>query len=338
MSVFDKNLSSSLILDKLYGSNTIEPPSHVLEFDDIVVCCEFSTYLWSHDLICIAFPSKIVVASLKFKEEDDDQIEPLRYDVVRKYTCYNRIQSITWSPETNIKKAPKTILFAVSTNTFEIDIYSLTVADTFTHKITAHRNYINDISYDPTGEYLASVSDDLTCRIWAVKDGYSEICKFYLESSPIAVKWHKDDPGKLLVGESFGLVTVYNVMGGTTVMSFRSKGSPLVSLHWSPSDSQYISGICGGNLVIWYVCNPSVPCYEKLVYPDGGFFVKFSPLCSQSLVTLGSPDFSLKVLSKNKPFPRTIATMKTVSSISFHQHLPYLCVGVKKNIYIWLIT
>lgn len=338
MAAFDKNLSSSLILDKLYGSNTIEPPAHVLEFDDIIVCAEFSPYLWSHNLICIAFPSKIIVGSIQFKEEDEDQPEPLRYDVVRKYTCFSRIQAISWSPETNIKKAPKTLLFAVSTNTFEIDIYSLDVIDTYAHKITAHRNYINDISYDPTGEYLASASDDLTCRIWSVKDKYCEISKFYLESPPIAVKWHKDEPGKLLVGESYGLLKVYNVMGGTTIMSFRSKGSPLISLDWSPSNAQYISGICGGNLTIWYVCNPSVPCYEKLVHPDGGFFVKFLPLCAQTLVTLGTPDFSLKVLSKSRPFPRTIATMKSASGLSFHQHLPYVCVGVKKNIYMWLIN
>lgn len=335
MAVVDKNLSSSLILDKLYGSNTIELPSHVLEFDDIVVCAEFSPFLWSHDLICIGFPSKIVVASLKFKEEHDNQIEPLKYEVVKKYTCYNRIQAISWSPETNINKAPRALLFAVATNSFEIDIYSLAVTDTYSHKITSHRNYVNCISYDPTGDYLASASDDLTCRIWSVKENYKEIGKFHLESPPVAVNWHKADPGKLLVGESYGVVTVYNVLGGTAVISFRSKGSPLVSLDWSPSDSQYISGICGGNLVIWYVCNPSVPYYEKLVHPDGGFYVKFSPMCSQTLVTLGSPDFSLKVLSKGKPFPRTIATMKAASSLSFHQHLPYIAVGLKKNVYIW---
>lgn len=336
MALVDKNLSSSLILDKLYGSNSTEPPAHVLEFDDVVTLAEFSPYLWSHDLICIAFPSKIIVASIKFKEENSDQIEPLKYDVVKKYSCYGRVQAISWSPETNIKVAPKTVLFAVSTNTFEINIFGSD--DTYIHKISAHRNYVNDISFDPSGEYLASVSDDLTCRIWSVKNDYTEAYKFYLDSSPVTAKWHKDDPGKLLVAETYGIVKVYNVLGGTAIISFRSKLSPLISLDWCLNDCQHIIAMCGGNLVKWNMNNPSIPAYDKLVHPDGGFFTKYIPLSEQTIVTLGTPDFSLKVLHRDKPYPKTVATMKTASSLTVHQHLPYVCVGVKKNIYMWNIN
>ena len=335
MAVVDKNLSSSLILDILYGSNSTEPPAHVLEFDDVVVSAEFSPFLWSHDLMCIAFPSKIIVASLKFKEEDVEQIEPLKFDVVKKYACFGRVQAITWSPETNIKRAPKTILFAVSTNNFEINIYD---SEDIIHKINAHRNYVNDISYNPSGEYLASVSDDLTCRIWSVSNGYSQAYKFHLDSPPVTVKWHKDEPGKLLVAEAYGVVKVYNVLGGTTITSFRSKTSPLISLDWCSDDCQRITAMCGGNLVKWSMTNPSVPTYDKLVHPDGGFFTKFTYLPEQTVVTLGTPDFSLKVLHIDQPFPKTVATMKSASSLTVHQHLPYVCVGVKKNIYMWLIN
>ena len=33
-----------------------------------------------------------------------------------------------------------------------------------------HQSYINSISFDHEGCVLASVSDDLTCRVWNVKE------------------------------------------------------------------------------------------------------------------------------------------------------------------------
>jgi WD40 repeat protein len=34
-----------------------------------------------------------------------------------------------------------------------------------------HQSYINSISFDHEGCVLASVSDDLTCRVWNIKEG-----------------------------------------------------------------------------------------------------------------------------------------------------------------------
>lgn len=33
--------------------------------------------------------------------------------------------------------------------------------------LSGHTSYINDISFDPANNYLASVSDDQTARIWS---------------------------------------------------------------------------------------------------------------------------------------------------------------------------
>lgn len=58
---------SSFIMDDSNVSYKAPTPVHVLSFSDQVVCVEFSPYLWSHDLICVAFPDKIVVGTVKFQ-------------------------------------------------------------------------------------------------------------------------------------------------------------------------------------------------------------------------------------------------------------------------------
>lgn len=60
-------MSSSYIIDKLQSSTTIEAPAHIFEFDKQIINLEFSPYLWSHDLICIAFIDKLRVAAIKFQ-------------------------------------------------------------------------------------------------------------------------------------------------------------------------------------------------------------------------------------------------------------------------------
>uniref|UniRef100_A0A023FA64 Putative nucleoporin 37 n=1 Tax=Triatoma infestans TaxID=30076 RepID=A0A023FA64_TRIIF len=336
-------MSSSYIIDKLQSSTTTEAPAHIFEFDKQIINLEFSPYLWSHDLICIAFIDKLRVAVIKFQEENDGQIEEVEYTKLQDFPCNSRVHSISWSPEANIRSAPKCILFACSMEDFKINVYNskLTNSDQEilpSKVVCGHVNYVNDIAYNTTGEYLASASDDLTCRIWLVTNNYEEMRKFYLRSPGVAVKWHQNNSGQVMVGEKYGSVLFYNVTTGNAIMSLRSQASPLLSLDWSPSDSSYVSAMCGGNLVIWYIPNPSSPFYEQLVHPEGGFHVKFLPLSEQKLVSLGAPDNTLKLFSTTKRYPQTITTLKLAHGLTCHHHLPYICVGVDNLMYIWNIS
>ncbi|KAK9509610.1 hypothetical protein O3M35_006883 [Rhynocoris fuscipes] len=336
-------MSSSLIIDKLQSSTFVETASHILEFDEQIVNIEFSPYLWSHDLICIAFTNKIRVGVFKFQDENEGQLEEIEFKKVQDYRCYSRVHSISWSPDANLRSAPKCILFACSNAEFKINVYDSKLTDSEDELLPAkvicgHKNYINDVAYNTTGEYLASASDDLTCRIWMVANDYEEMRKFYLRSPGVAVKWHQNNAGQVMVGEKYGTVLFYNVTTGNAIMSLRSQASPLLSLDWSPSDSSYVSAMCGGNLVIWYIPNPSSPFYEQLIHPEGGFHVKFLPLSDQRLISLGAPDNALKLFSTTKRFPLTITTLKLANGLTCHHHLPYVCVGVDKQLHMWNLT
>ena len=65
--------------------------------------------------------------------------------------------------------------------------------------LDGHTDYINALCYDPDkGEFLASVSDDLTCRIWDM-DGGQTAC-LPLGSPGMDVAWHHEDSMKVLIG------------------------------------------------------------------------------------------------------------------------------------------
>lgn len=46
-------------------------------------------------------------------------------------------------------------------------------------------DYINDCAFDLEGDYLASVSDDLTCKLWSVNHQFQLLKTFSLSSPGI---------------------------------------------------------------------------------------------------------------------------------------------------------
>lgn len=48
--------------------------------------------------------------------------------------------------------------------------------------LKGHKNYVNSVAYESSGEYLASVSDDLTCKLWTVKENRECFATFILKS------------------------------------------------------------------------------------------------------------------------------------------------------------
>jgi WD40 repeat protein len=48
--------------------------------------------------------------------------------------------------------------------------------------LCGHTNYVNYVTYEPAGQFLASVSDDHTCKIWNIKEDNSCTATFFLTS------------------------------------------------------------------------------------------------------------------------------------------------------------
>ena len=117
-----------------------------------------------------------------------------------------------------------------------------------------HTSYINDTKFDPDNNFLASVSDDNTAKLWETED-FKCVTTLQLTSPGVSVCWHKEDSSKLLVAEKIGLIRFYNVETQTPILSL-DYGKPLSNAHWAPSDSQVVASLQLGELLIWDLSKP----------------------------------------------------------------------------------
>lgn len=120
--------------------------------------------------------------------------------------------------------------------------------------LSGHTDFINEVSYDPESNFVASVSDDNTARIWSTLD-YSCIAVLHLMSPGMSTCWHKDDPAKLMVAEKVGVIRFYNVNTQKPILSL-DFGKPLSAAHWSPKDTQSICSLHLGEVVQWDLTRP----------------------------------------------------------------------------------
>lgn len=134
-----------------------------------------------------------------FQEEFDDLDQEVEFEPVEEFFHEPRVHHIAWSPHSSLNKLPKILQFCAagadyslrvctsdltskkhSRKVWNVDWYfSLLIS--FHQEIGGHLNYINECCFDPEGEYLASVSDDLTCKLWS-SDQFDILATFNLTS------------------------------------------------------------------------------------------------------------------------------------------------------------
>lgn len=121
--------------------------------------------------------------------------------------------------------------------------------------LEGHKDYINDVSYDSDGELLASISDDHTCKLWAVKEDQKCVLTFHLTGSGVKVCWNTEESGKLLVAEKNGIIRMYNVRSQQAIMSVDAGTVPLLTADWGPNPLK-VACIAGGDLFLWDMSRP----------------------------------------------------------------------------------
>jgi len=72
----------------------------------------------------------------------------------------------------------------------------------------------------------------------------------------MCVCWHSAEPGKLLVAQKSGLLQIFNVFNQQPIVSLDSGTTPLMSAHWAPSNSMFISALAGGEMIVWDISRP----------------------------------------------------------------------------------
>lgn len=312
-------------------------PTFKLNFSERIYCVELSPYEWSQHLICIALGEEIIVGNVKFQDEDE-VVDGIAYTPIRTFHHETRVHAISWSPETSLSIVPKILAFCVAGADFKIRLYNSNLNDVNTYEILeGHRDYVNSISYEPDGEFLASVSDDHTCKLWDIKEDQTCVSTFYLTSPGVTVCWHKEESGKLLVAEKNGIIHMYNVRNQQAIMSLDAGTVPLTSADWGPN-SLKVATVAAGELLVWDVSRPSRPIESCTLHVEGGLMIKFSPVNENIIASVGRPDNQLKVINLKSKQMILTGEVQLVGGLTWHQKLPYVCAGNDRELNFWKVS
>lgn len=312
------------------------PPTHVINLSDQIYAFEISGSEWTTNLLCIAVTKKIILGIVKFPEESE--IEQFEWHQLKELYHESRCHAITFAPETSLAVLPKVVTFCAAGADFILRIYrsDLQNSDTI-QQLKGHTSYINDVAWEPEGEYLASVSDDHTCIIWNARDNFETVTNFCLTSAGMSVKWHPEEIGKMLVAEKNGIIHIYNAKSQQVIMSLESPKIPLMCADWALSNRLFITAVAGGDVFTWDLRRASRPVETKPIHEDGGRIVKFNPNNELILASVGRPDITLKVHNMKSPVPQIEASVKLFGGLSWHHRLPYVAVGCDRKLCFWKV-
>ncbi|KAB0800098.1 hypothetical protein PPYR_07978 [Photinus pyralis] len=317
----------ALSSEKVSGSE----PNYVINFEEagLISVIHFSPYESSQDLLLIAFPTKILVTQLII--QDNVSLKELA-QLHNGVTC----TALALSSETSISTLPCNVVFCVAGDDYKIRVFKSDLAlDSSTKILSGHSDYINDISYDPEGNYLASVSDDNTVKVWNT-DNYKCEATLFLTSPGTAVCWHREDASKLMVAEKIGLIRFYNVNTQKPILSLEF-GKPLSAAHWSPSDSQVICSLHLGELVVWDLSHPSLPTNSKLLHTADGGYLKINAT-GELVAFVNRLEGYVKVAMVNSQQQRLCASLDLPTSLTWHFRLPLLCVANDNKLCFWKVS
>lgn len=234
---------------------------------------------------------------------------------------------------------PKLVIFCTAGSDYALRIFrsDLQKSDSV-QTLNGHTSYINDISWNSETEFLASVSDDQSCRVWSAASNYSTAVKFCLSSAGVAVKWHMQEPNKILVAEKKGIIRLYNIRSQQSVMSVECPKMPLTSADWSLINCHVITALSAGEIYSWDLLQrPFSPTDVKQVHEDGGFKLRFSPNSEHVIASVGRPEITLKVHTSNSNVPLIESSLKMFSGMTWHHRLPYVLVASDQSVHFWKI-
>lgn len=314
-------------------------PDRILSVQGHVRAVAFCPCKWNSSLLAVGTTSFVTVFNVKLPDEDPD-LKTIEASIVRRFKHDAPIQCIAWSPNMSLVLQPVWMRFATASMDNEVRLfYSNLRTEDEVKFLSGHKGPVNAVAFEPqSGEILASVGDDNSCRIWGM-DGQQQAC-IALRSPGTAVIWHPDERGKLLVAEKRGTLRLYAMTKQPLpLMSLETnQAGLLLSADWSLGNSLLLGAVAGPHCFLWETARSSRPLDQKPVHPGGATNFAFSHIQEEVCATRGHPGNVVKVHNLRTAQVLMSKAVEVGCGISWHHKHPALAYGADGCVHLVRVT
>lgn len=178
--------------------------------------------------------------------------EQFTWERLRELDQDTRSHAIAIAPDSSLSMLPKLVKFCTAGADFVVRIYRSNLDDSDTvQEVNRHTSYVNDVAWESSGKYLASVSDDHSCQIRCQQDDFKSEVIFRLKSPGMIVRWHPDTPDKVLVAEKHGIIHIYNIESRQIIHSIETNKSPLMGADWCLRNPFLVTALSAGEATVF---------------------------------------------------------------------------------------
>lgn len=324
--------------------NSEDVYTQVVEASSFINALEFCPFEGAENLLAVANRNSLTIGSCKFSSEKDSSDTYARQ--ISKDLVYENITLIklrvcdvnclAWSPVSNVKHLPRSIIIATGTKTGIINVYTADLKDEAVESsLEGHTDCVNAICFEPIeGQELASVSDDHSCKVWDVSNG-DIIVSFPLQYPGVSVCWHPDQPGKLMAAELGGRLRFYNIPLKQAILSIDCKKHSLTSADWCWLNHSKVGASAEMEWYLWDITRSAYPLDSQQAHSGGCRKLLWSKHHEDVFLTLGRPCNTLKVYHLGHRQPILHKVHETSMCASWHSTLPICAVAGNKCIHFY---
>ncbi|XP_018602601.1 nucleoporin Nup37 [Scleropages formosus] len=314
--------------------------SYTVACEGCVYVVEFNPFESGSSANLLAYGSNqyVVVGTCRFQEEDTE-VKGVEFTTLRIFHHGVRVDGLAWSPESRLDQLPRIIRFCTAAADRKLRLFTSDLQDRHEVKeMEGHTDNINHLVFEPTeGKQIASVSDDLTCRLWDLEG--NQTTSFLLHSPGMSVCWHPEEVFKLMVAEKSGVVRFYDLVTQQAILSLDSGQTPLMSADWCLTNTIKVGAVVGNDWVIWDITCSSYPQESRPSHVDRARLFRWSRANENLFATTGCPgkiSSQLLVHHLGHPQPVTIGSSVVGSGLSWHRTLPLCVVGGDRKLSFWV--
>jgi len=320
-------------------------PSLSLPTPQEVLCCEFSPFEWSQELVALATATQLHVYQLNLDEETISHKHLWCCDLEAESSA------IGWSCHTDVNATPPHLALLLAGADHAINLLATDLVTSSLSEMVQHVATVNSVACNASG-VCGSAADDQCVRVWRVAEGGREPewqTSVMLAHPGQSIKFHPEDPDLLLVGEITGTVRIYRInhsQDGSVAPVLTADWSarvpsPMLDADWCLQDAALLAtaGPGGVTLLAFDPATRGVtPSHRAVSAANAGSVRVAISRHSSRLVATLSADCCLTVMQHATNTVPLTARLPAASGLSWHLTRPLVAVGCDRKLLLWRLN